>query len=202
MSADRTRRAYSSLSDTYIGLFGHIESVLPADKAFIAEAFQGVHARILDAGCGPGHLTFYLQDLGYEASGIDLVPDFVAHAQQAYPMGDFSVGDITRIDERDRTLGGVLAWYSLIHMTEAELGAALAEFRRVLIPGGILVLGAFHAAQCTPFAHKVTPAIAFSEDEVKALLNRAGFEVVRWETRAATTETRAHLAVAAVAPVG
>lgn len=198
MTADQTRSSYARVSRAYIDRLGDMSSVLPEDRAFIAGAFRSIPARILDAGCGPGHLTAYLHSLDHDVSGMDLVDDFVIHAQRSYPQITFSVGDVTRIDDGDEALGGVLAWYSLIHMSDEELTAALAEFHRVLMPGGILVLGMFHATQRREFDHRVTPATARSEDEVEGFLDRAGFSPLRWEARSATPENRAHLAVAAI----
>jgi len=36
-----------------------------------------------DLGCGPGHITGYLRSLGVDATGIDMVPEVIAHAQAA-----------------------------------------------------------------------------------------------------------------------
>lgn len=197
MSNDQTRTAYKKLSRAYIDHLGHIDSVAPADTAFIAAAFRGINEPILDAGCGPGHLTDFLAGIGHDSRGVDLVPEFIAHARQTYPHLDFTLGDLTQLDALNHSLGGVLAWYSLIHMSDDTLHSALAEFRRVLLPGGVLTIGAFHADVRTPFAHKVTPAIARSQEELRTLLVRFGFQPIRWEIRPATKEQRAHISVMA-----
>jgi SAM-dependent methyltransferase len=65
----------------------------------------------------------------------------VATARQAYPALRFEVGSMLALDLPDGGLGGVLAWYSVIHIPDEQLAAAFAEFRRVLAPGGYLQLG-------------------------------------------------------------
>ncbi|HEY0637790.1 MAG TPA: class I SAM-dependent methyltransferase [Pseudonocardiaceae bacterium] len=96
--------------------------------------------RVLDAGCGPGHVTAYLRGLGLDAFGLDLSPAMVEFARAAYPGVTFAVGSMTAPDAGDGELDGLLAWYSTIHLTEDELRVAIGEFRRVLRPGGVLLL--------------------------------------------------------------
>jgi SAM-dependent methyltransferase len=53
---------------------------------------------VLDVGCGVGHLRQYLSHRDYTVSytGIDVIPEMVAVAQNSYPDSHFCVGDITR----------------------------------------------------------------------------------------------------------
>jgi ubiquinone/menaquinone biosynthesis C-methylase UbiE len=68
----------------------------------------------------------------------------LAIARQSHPGLRFEVGSMLDLDLPDGSLGGVLAWYSTIHVPGERLPDALAEFRRVLAPGGYLLL-AFQA---------------------------------------------------------
>ena len=54
---------------------------------------------VLDAGCGPGHWTHYLTQLGLDARGIDLVPSFIDHARSSYPGIPFDLQSIDAIDD-------------------------------------------------------------------------------------------------------
>ncbi len=49
--------------------------------------------RILDVGCGTGHLTSEIAALGAETLGIDSSPDMVAQARQNYPKLKFQLAD-------------------------------------------------------------------------------------------------------------
>ncbi|WP_327067208.1 class I SAM-dependent methyltransferase [Kitasatospora sp. NBC_01250] len=98
---------------------------------------------VADVGCGPGHVTAHLHDLGVDAFGIELSPEMVAVARRDHPGLRFEVGSMTALDLPDGGLGGVLAWYSIIHTPPEVLPAVLAGFHRVLAPGGHLLLG-FH----------------------------------------------------------
>ena len=81
-------------------------------------------------------------------------------------------------------MGGVTAFYSLIHLRRPELGPALAELRRVLVPGGRVLLavheGRGHLEQDAFLGHDV-PFVAtlFNLDEVEQALRRAGLRLIR-----------------------
>lgn len=99
---------------------------------------------VADVGCGPGHVTAYLHRAGLDVFGIDLSPGMVAVARRDHPGLRFEQGTMTALDLPDAALGGLLAFWSLVHVPDAELPAVLAEFHRVLRPGAPLLLG-FHA---------------------------------------------------------
>lgn len=83
MSVERVRDAYASVADLYIELFGSREQVHADDLALIGRQLSIRPGVVLDVGCGPGHITGYLRSLGVDAVGIDLVPEFIAHARAA-----------------------------------------------------------------------------------------------------------------------
>lgn len=74
---------------------------------------------MLDVGCGPGHLTGYLRSLDVDASGIDLVPEFIKHARASHPSGKYELGSMHQLALPDSSVAGILAWYSLIHLSPA-----------------------------------------------------------------------------------
>lgn len=51
----------------------------------------GISLRILDLGCGNGHVTSRLAELGHKVIGIDASPDGIAIARSAHPGVEFSV---------------------------------------------------------------------------------------------------------------
>ena len=75
----------------------------------------------------------------------------------------------------------------------------LAGFRRVLRPGGVLVLALFDGPDLEAFAHKVTEAWFWSPAGTRQRLEAAGFELVEVRQRAGEDGTRAQLTVAAQA---
>lgn len=147
-----TRASYDAVAARYAERFRDELAARPLDRAMLAGFAELVRAAgigpVADIGCGTGRVTAHLRDLGVQASGIDLSPQMVQVARQAYPDLSFEVGSMLALDLPDASLGGVLAWYSTIHVPDASLPAVFAEFRRVLTPGGYLLLG-FQAGDST-----------------------------------------------------
>lgn len=139
--------------------------------------------RVLDAGCGPGHWTDHLARLGLDARGIDLVPSFIDHARSTYPGVAFDVRSIDAIDEADGSLNGVLSWFSTIHHTPDVIAAPIAEFARVLRPGGQLVLGFFSGDTIEPFDHAVVRAYRWPVNELRRIVVAEGFDVLEAHVR-------------------
>ena len=98
---------------------------------------------VVDVGCGPGHVTAHLRDLGVDAFGVDLSPGMVAVARRNHPGPRFEVGSMTDLDLPDASVAGLLAWWSLIHVPDELVATVFGQFRRVLRLGGPVLLG-FH----------------------------------------------------------
>jgi SAM-dependent methyltransferase len=98
---------------------------------------------VADVGCGPGYVTRHLHDLGVNAFGIDLSPNMIAIARRDYPDLRFEVGTMTHLDLADHSVAGVLAFWSVIHVPDHSVPGVFEQFRRVLRPGGPLLVG-FH----------------------------------------------------------
>ncbi|MEV6522106.1 class I SAM-dependent methyltransferase [Longispora sp. NPDC051575] len=100
---------------------------------------------VADVGCGPGHTTALLRELGADAFGVDLSPAMIDIARREHPDARFEVGSMTDLEIADDSLAGVLAWWSLIHIPDEAVPGVVGEFWRVLRPGGVLAVG-FHVA--------------------------------------------------------
>jgi SAM-dependent methyltransferase len=195
------RQAYGALAKPYIERFGSTTSVHPDDLALIVRHLAVRHGTVLDAGCGPGHLAAHLCSLGVDARGLDLVPELVDHARATHPGCHYQLGSMRHLPFADRSLAGVLAWYSLIHTPPDEIDAVLAELRRATAPGGPLVVGFVDGDDVVAFEHKVVTAYCWPADELSARLQRAGFTEVERQQRPGTDRPgqRPHAAIAATA---
>ena len=185
MSAAReaVRTAYSGRSAEYIDLFGSIEAADDWDRERVERWADGLDGPVLDAGCGPGHWTHHLAARGIAAAGVDQVPEFVERARREYPDVPFRLGSIDALDEPDSALGGVLAWYSLIHHDPAAVRTPLREFARVLKPGGGLLVGYFTGDRLEPFDHAVIAAHRWPPDLLAAEFDATGFDVLERSER-------------------
>src|SRR5690242_7279920 len=85
MADSVVRDSYTGVSDTYTRMFGAVARVHPDDLRFLERHLGRCDGAILDAGCGPGHLTKYLTVQGLAATGLDLVPAFIESARANWP---------------------------------------------------------------------------------------------------------------------
>lgn len=108
---------------------------------------------VLDVGCGPGRVVSLLAERGLQVTGIDLSPGMIEVARRDHPDLDYRVGSMTALDLPAAGLGGVISWWSIIHLPRDVVPQAFAEFHRVLAPGGVLLLG-FHLGDES--THKTT----------------------------------------------
>ena len=193
------RDAYSSKAQQYIGLSAGGWPEDEGDTALVRRHLTGLAGPVLDLGCGPGHWTARLQAWGAEVSGVDQVSEFIDHARTAHPGSTFRLGSMTELPEADRSVAGLLSWYSTIHLGPEELDGALAEFRRVLAPGGVLVVGFFDSEDVVAeFDHKVVTAYRWPVDVFVGRLADAGFaELERRRHQVPQRPDRRYAAVAA-----
>ncbi|WP_172899095.1 class I SAM-dependent methyltransferase [Micromonospora coriariae] len=199
MTMEQVRQSYASVAELYIELFGTSQKVHADDLAFIGRHLAGRPGRVLDLGCGPGHITGYLRSLGVDAAGVDMVPQFIAHARATHPGVEFQLGSMDSLDLADGSVAGILAWYSLIHRPPQDLDGVLAQFRRAMTPSGTLVLGIFVGDEVEAFDHKVATAYRWPVDEFSERLTRAGFTEVERLPRPSDGTHRPHAAIAAIA---
>ncbi|MEW2574667.1 class I SAM-dependent methyltransferase [Streptomyces syringium] len=194
-----TREAYDAAAPVYTQMFRDTLRDRPLDRAALGAFAEVVRAhgndRVADLGCGPGHVTAHLDGLGLSACGVDASPAMITTARQAYPGLRFDVGSMAALDIADGELGGVLSRWSIIHTPPQELPPILAEFHRVLAPGGHLLVGfsatdgPSHPTQV--FDHTVAPAYRWSPDHLAAMLRACGLaEVARMIREPQPTDRR------------
>jgi ubiquinone/menaquinone biosynthesis C-methylase UbiE len=196
MGNESTRAAYRARAAEYTRILGSVEDMHELDQQRIRRWAAGIDGQMIDAGCGPGHWTNYLHQQGSTIEGIDLVPEFIESARARFPDVPFRVGCFRDMEFPDKTLQGVLAWYSLIHIPPDEVPMALQEIIRVLAPRGQLLLGFFDGPPGTPFQHAVTTAYYWSPEHMGHLLAEAGFHVLEVDMRQDSGK-RPHAAIAA-----
>ncbi|MFE2757346.1 class I SAM-dependent methyltransferase [Actinosynnema sp. NPDC059335] len=141
-----TRTSYDTVAESYTdfardALARH--AVLRGVLAMFAEAARAAGGPVADIGCGPGLISGHLHGQGLDVVGIDLSPRMVDIARREHPDVRFRVGSMTDLDLADGSVGAVLAFYSVIHVPDAEVPRVFAGFHRVLRPGGVVAVG-FH----------------------------------------------------------
>ncbi|MDM7891217.1 class I SAM-dependent methyltransferase [Curtobacterium caseinilyticum] len=188
--------AYDARADEYAAVLGSMDAVHPEDRRLV-EDWAALHSgTLLDAGCGPGHWSAHLARRGHAVIALDPVERFVSIARAAAPEVDVRRGAMESTGLPHGSISGVLSWYSLVHHDPDRVTVALAEFRRVLAPGGGLLVGCFEGPVLEPFDHAVTTAYRWPTDRLAAVLERAGFTVDA-EHRRTDRGARPHAALVA-----
>ncbi len=94
-------------------------------------------ARVLDAGCGNGIESGpYSERL--EVYGVDYQPGYVAYCRASYPLGHFTVGELSRLDFPDAHFDLIVMNQVIEHLEDPP--QVVAELARVLRPGGQLLV--------------------------------------------------------------
>ncbi|MCX4764187.1 methyltransferase domain-containing protein [Streptomyces sp. NBC_01275] len=186
-----TRTFYDAVAEDYADRFRDELAGRPLERAVLTAYAElvGVGGKAADLGCGPGRTTGFLAGLGLAIHGLDLSESMLAIARRENPGIRFEQGSMLRLDGHpDGSLDGVSSWYSSIHTPVEELPALFAEFRRVLVPGGHLLLGFQVGAEPKrhdrPWGHPVSLDFLRRRPETMSeLLAAAGFAPVSTTVR-------------------
>lgn len=181
-----TRVAYDTVAVDYADLVREELATKPLDRAMLGAFAEVVRAAgagpVADVGCGPGRIAAYLAGLGVDVFGVDLSPEMIAVARRAHPDLRFEVGNMAALGPADGALGGIVAWYSTVHTPPEALPEVLTEFRRVLSPGGRLLI-AFKAGDERrrldhAYGHELSLDVYWTPPErIAAMVAETGLEV-------------------------
>jgi SAM-dependent methyltransferase len=204
----QTRDGYDIVAEDYATLVPGLSAETPLDVAmiddFAGRCLDASRAPVADVGCGTGRVSAHLAARGVDVFGLDLSPGMIDVARRTHPWLRLGVAAMEDLPVGDAALGGVLAWYSLIHTAPGRLPAVVSEFARVLRPGAWL-LTAFQAGdgqrveRSTAYGHPVTMTnYRHAAEHVISLLEAGGFDLHtrlhRSPERAETTHQAALLA--------
>ncbi|HET8640631.1 MAG TPA: methyltransferase domain-containing protein, partial [Pseudonocardiaceae bacterium] len=97
MAEDHTAASYDMVARRYADEIGGELPGKPVERALyacFAELVAPLTAALPvgDVGCGPGHVTRYLADLGLPMVGVDASPEMIVVARERYPDLEFRVG--------------------------------------------------------------------------------------------------------------
>lgn len=184
-NAHDLKGSYDRIAEEYANRCFYELDDKPKDRELLDRLAAAVKllGPICDMGCGPGEIARYLKDRGADVLGVDLSPKMVEKARQLSPDIAFYVGNMTHLDVPNGSWGGIAAFYSIIHIPREEVTEALRELKRVLKPGGVLLV-TFHMGHETLQVEDMWGAAVsidfyyFEREEMEGYLSSAGFESI------------------------
>jgi SAM-dependent methyltransferase len=97
-------------------------------------------ARVLDAGCGAGVPVARILSVRFRVVGVDISARQVALARENVPNAEFIHADLVTLGLPDASFDAIVSYYAIIHVPRHEHTALLANFHRMLSPGGLLLV--------------------------------------------------------------
>lgn len=178
----RTAATYDRIADRYAARATYpLEQELACFRQMVSTG-----GLVLDVGCGPGQYARALEAQELRVVGLDLSSGMLQQAQAKARRRRRGAPRLVRADMRqlpvaDACADGCFACASLLHLPRTQAPQALAEFRRVLHPGGALYVGVKEgegeAWVADPEGQERFFAYYWLE-EIDRLIEAAGFEIV------------------------
>jgi len=170
-----TAASYAEMMDSEIDLPVYSDTL-----ARLAERIATIEGPVIDTSCGSGHMLLrYHERYDPERSlvGVDLSPRMVAIASARLgSSAEVLTGDMRdlRRVEPDSS-AAVLSFFAIHHINPEEVTPALREWRRVLRPGGQLVLAAWEGTGPIDYGGESdVVALRYTKAEVVAWAEAAG----------------------------
>jgi tRNA (uracil-5-)-methyltransferase TRM9 len=134
--SERTRNNYDVTAEDYT----RTRAFIPEDLKQLGD-YTVSGDKVLDLGCASGRLYEVLKDKDVDFYGIDFSEKLIGIAQKLYPAGKFQAADALNVPFPDDCFDKIYSISVLHNIPSKELQTRyLNEARRVLKPGGLLIL--------------------------------------------------------------
>jgi len=141
---DTVKAGYNKIADRYLAERTRDSEDVRLLEELVTRLPKG--AKILDAGCGAGIPISQILIERFEVTGVDFSEAQIELARKNVPNASFICEDMTKLDFPANTFDGITSYYAIIHIPREEHRSLLANFCKMLKPGGLalLCLGADH----------------------------------------------------------
>jgi ubiquinone/menaquinone biosynthesis C-methylase UbiE len=134
---NKTKEDYNLIAED----FSSTREFIWEEINFLFNDYLSSGDKVLDLGCGNGRYFPIFKEKGTECFGVDNSEKLIDIAKKKYSGGKFKIGDALNIPFPDDNFDKVYSIAVLHHIPSKELRiSALKEAKRVLKPGGFLIL--------------------------------------------------------------
>ncbi len=171
----QTRSAYNFLAPAYAEEWSARPDPIISQNFIKRVQMLARTPKVLDAGCGPAHYSKLFQETGFTVFACDISQGMLQQAKRVWAEGKLIEMDLEALAFMNHSFDALWVCASFPHIPESQVPNALAEFRRVLRPNGILFINAIIGT--APFRIE-------SVEEIGENYNRSGRFFQWYETEA------------------
>ena len=148
--------------------------------------------KILDLGCGTGILAKYLNDLGYDVTGIDFSKEMLKIFKETAPNSNALLWDVMDIDKINNKFNGIIATHLLVHFNKEQILELFEKIKKIMtqdssffiqfvpyLPDGLQIEPLNEAYKLYRYSYDI--AI------IKELLIKSGYDTIYEDTSNITT---------------
>ncbi len=182
MQNDLVRQGYNQVAQTYLARRDRLKSGKYVQKLLKLLPKKSI---VLDLGCGAGvPVDDLLIKAGHEVIGIDISEEQIKLARANCPRGQYLVGDIQNLVEREYQVQAIVSFYTIFHVSRTKQGEVLKTLASFLPHDGLLLLTmGDRAFEGTHQLYDTTMwSSQYGTRENTALVEAAGFAILLNET--------------------
>ena len=182
--------------ETYNVIAEHFSPILSSKNAskeeikFMDFFLEGINQRgcIADLGCGVGKHGRYCASKGYKVTGYDISEEMIKLAKENDSICKMEALHIANMCEIETSIlyDGIVAMYSLIHLTEEQMIKTLENIKKCMKNDAKMILSVYYGDRLGYYQEALNSDFQlyykdYRQEEIKELVKKAGFKIV--ETR-------------------
>jgi ubiquinone/menaquinone biosynthesis C-methylase UbiE len=132
------KEGYNAIADRYLAERTRDSADVRLLNDFIERLPE--NSKVLDAGCGAGIPISQMLSEYFQVTGVDFSEAQIELAKKNVLNAEFLCEDMTKLNFPENTFDGITSYYAIIHIPREEHQSLLANFYRMLKPGGLALL--------------------------------------------------------------
>jgi SAM-dependent methyltransferase len=188
-------RAYDSSVEEYYDKTKSLEEPEMAQRRLFASNIKKA-GKLLDLGCGPGRDCKIFSDWGFQVTGVDLSPASIQKAKIIAPKASFQIMGFTHLDFKGEMFDAIWFNAGLLCIEKKHAPKVLKSIRSILADDGTLFIsvkeGEGEGFEFDKRYNLEKYYAYYALEEIRSLLERAGFEIIKSETLSLANKYHVH----------